>query len=335
MKKLHEVQNQIVQSDYKINIIEMMLRKETFSMKLDQTINKLNEMSGLEDTFVPEIDRIKYIEKSVHTIDDKLNTCLDESKKLDATLNKLDVLNAKTSLLKPEIDRIKVIENSVEIAEKKLNKCLNESVKLDETLVRLDALNEKMSSFEPEFSKINSIELSMDKFDQKQTKLITILLEAINKRRSSETTPVTTPVTTPKLQRKEMKSSSDFEMYAPQLKSSDKIQQIYSSLVPEKIDPDSQELDSVESKPEMKSRLIADDSDDATEAKQSVFDLKISTGVKEKIKVFGENSKTKLPVLIAKDKKDRDDKDDKDDKEKKESKKESGNPDWSKLFKKK
>ena len=148
-------------------------------MRFNQTMNKLNNMSDLEEAFVPDLNRIKFIESAVEVVDSKVNTCLIESKKLDETLQKLDQLSAKTSLLEPEIERIKLIEKSVDSAENKLTQCLHESFKPNQH----QDISAIMSTIEPELSKINTIELSMEKLDSKQDKLISILLNAIYKKK--------------------------------------------------------------------------------------------------------------------------------------------------------
>ena len=156
-----------------MNSIEAMIKNEKITMRFDQTMSKLNNMSDLEESFVPDLNRIKFIETAVKVVDSKVNTCLIESKKLDETLQKLDQLSAKTSLLEPEIDRIKLIEKSVDLAENNKLKLINQH----------HDINAIISSIEPELSKINTIELSMEKFDSKQDKLISILLNAIYKKK--------------------------------------------------------------------------------------------------------------------------------------------------------
>ena len=173
------VYNQTIQTDSTVDSIETMIKDEKLTMKFDQTMSKLNNMSDLGESFVPDLNRIKLIETSVGVVDSKVNKCLIQSNKLDETLQKLDELSAKTSLLEPEIDRIKLIEKSAVIAENKLNKCLDESLKLDLTLAKLETLNSRIVSIEPEMSKINSIELSLDKFNSKQDKIISLLLESL------------------------------------------------------------------------------------------------------------------------------------------------------------
>ena len=158
-----------------MNSIEAMIKNEKITTRFDQAMNKLNNMSDLEESFVPDLNRIKLIETAVEFVDSKVNTCLIESKKLDETLLKLDQLSAKTSLLEPEIDRIKLIEKSADIAEVKLNKCLDESLKIDQTLAKLEALNSRIVAIEPEMSKINSIELFLEKFNSKQDKIMSLL----------------------------------------------------------------------------------------------------------------------------------------------------------------
>ena len=233
-------------------------------MRFDQTMNKLNNMSDLEETFVPDLNRIKFIESAVEVVDSKVNTCLIKSKKLDETLQKLDQLSAKTSLLEPEIERIKLIEKSVDSAENKLNKCLDESLKLDLTLAKLEALNARMIAIEPELSKINTIELTMDKFDVKQNNLISILIDAINRKKAPTPSPL---------------SSQDSEFNQDIAENQPKTSGTKSIL----ISKDDEAINLSDSK--------------------HTKDEHMKTGIRDKLKIFGEAAnKSKLPVLKPKPK---------------------------------
>ncbi len=148
-----------------------MCRKEPFSQKLDTANTKLDSMRQQDDTLtVPKIKKLSH-------------ESADHSAKLGTALEKLDSLAATTSQLQPDIDRIKLIEVSVDVAEKKLDKALNEAKKLDETLERLETLNAKMAGLEPELNKIKEIESTLERFDTKQSNLISILMDAINRKK--------------------------------------------------------------------------------------------------------------------------------------------------------
>ena len=45
VKKMESVESQITVSDYKLNVIDILVRKETFTAKLDQIIDKLDELN--------------------------------------------------------------------------------------------------------------------------------------------------------------------------------------------------------------------------------------------------------------------------------------------------
>jgi len=45
VKKMESVESQITVSDYKLNVIDILVRKETFTAKLDQVIDKLDELN--------------------------------------------------------------------------------------------------------------------------------------------------------------------------------------------------------------------------------------------------------------------------------------------------
>jgi hypothetical protein len=180
-KKLETTQNQIIQTDYKLNQVEVMCRKEPFSQKLDTANTKLDSMRQQDDTLtVPKIKKLSH-------------ESADHSAKLGTALEKLDSLAVTTSQLQPDIDRIKLIEVSVDVAEKKLDKALNEAKKLDETLERLEKLNAKMAGLEPELNKIKEIESTLEKFDTKQSNLISILMDAINRKKPTNSAADPTP----------------------------------------------------------------------------------------------------------------------------------------------
>lgn len=189
-EKLDVTQAQIIQTDYKLNQVEIMCRKEPFSQKLDTTNTKLDSMRAQDDQLFTKVNFMS---------DDSSGNSVSVKTQLDNALAKIESLNSKTTEY-----RVKQVEESVDIAETNINKALEASKKLDETLSKLEKLNEKMELIEPELTKLNSIELTLDRFDGKQNKLISILLDAISRKKptgeSQESSPeqaVTSTYSTP------------------------------------------------------------------------------------------------------------------------------------------
>lgn len=170
-QKLDKTQKQIIQTDYKVNQLESMCRREPFSQKLDIANQKLDNVRNQGDT---EIKHIKSIEKTVEVVDEKLNKSLEHSKNLDTNLTKLE-----SEKVQQIIDKTSEIKNQSE-----LNQRL-EMIKLDQTIEKLTKLNERLDLIEPELAKVESIEQVLERFEKKQDKLMTILIDAINRKKST------------------------------------------------------------------------------------------------------------------------------------------------------
>ncbi len=268
-----------------------MCRREPFSLKLDNANAKLDSMRQQDDTYtVPKIETM-YHQATHH------------STMLDTALEKLDNLTARTTQLKPDIDRIKLIEASIDVSEKKLDKALEESKKLDETLERLYTLNERMTSLEPDIEKIKNIESILERFDSKQNNLISILLEAINRKKSkepvSDSVPVSTLATKPDLEGVTIPKSSPVPAQKSEEKSKEKdIDKIIDSYLTSTKASPSKEEDSV-----------------AVTSKQKVAD--IGSTMRDRIRLYEERrleEKAKKEASI-KEKNEKGDKDDKDSKD--------------------
>lgn len=176
--KVESNQAQLIQTDLKVDFIETVVRKESFK--------DLSSLRQQTSRFSPDYDRIKAIEDSVKTIDERLIRSAEDSTKLKTTFKKLENLTEKARELDEEISRIHVLDESVDAADVKLGKAIkevrNETRKLDETISKLDGISQRMDKIEPELSKINAIEMTLNKFDEQQTLLIGLVKSLLDKK---------------------------------------------------------------------------------------------------------------------------------------------------------
>lgn len=172
--KVDSNQAQLIQTDLKVDFIETVVRKESFK--------DLSSLRQQTSRFSPDYDRIKVIEDSVKTIDERLIKSAEDSTKLKTTFKKLENLTEKARQLDEEISRIHVLDESVDAADVKLDKAIQETRKLDETISKLDGINQRMDKIEPELSKINAIELTLNKFDEQQTLLIGLVKSLLDRK---------------------------------------------------------------------------------------------------------------------------------------------------------